>query len=305
VTDHVQPAPPRVDSSPAPGVSTAPMAPRPEGDTTPDAVAFVRERTATRPVAAIVLGSGLGAAIREDELQAEAALPYPELPGFPPAMVPGHAGRLTIGTLFGVPAAVFAGRIHLYEGHGIGPTTLIPRLASALGARALILTNAAGGLDPTMHAGDLMLVTDHVNLMGVNPLIGWRFPDGTPAFVDLTNVYDAALRSAVFAVAENEGVPLVAGVYAGFAGPSYETPAEHAMARGFGASAVGMSTVPEAVAAAAVGLPTIGISCITNVVGEPTSHREVLEAATGTSAKLARLLAGILETLSRDDRQAG
>jgi purine-nucleoside phosphorylase len=305
MTEHVPPAPPRVAPSPSPGVPTAPLAPRPDDDTTPDAAAFVRERTTIRPVAAIVLGSGLGAAIGEDDLRAEAILPYAEIPGFPPPMVPGHAGRLTIGTLFGVPAAVFAGRIHLYEGHGTGPTTLIPRLASALGARTLILTNAAGGLDSAMHPGDLMLLTDHVNLMGVNPLMGWRFPDGTPAFVDLTNVYEAVLRSAVFAVAEDQGVPLASGVYAAFAGPSYETPAEHAMARGFGASAVGMSTVPEAVAAAAVGLSTIGISCITNVVGEPTNHREVLGAATGASAKLARLLAGILGTLSGEDGQAG
>jgi purine-nucleoside phosphorylase len=305
VTEPVPPAPPHIAPSASPGVPTAPLAPRPDGDTTPDAAAFVRDRTAIRPVAAIVLGSGLGAAIGQGQLHGEVVIPYADLPGFPPPIVPGHAGRLTLGTLFGVPAAVFAGRIHLYEDHGVGPTTLIPRLAAALGTRALILTNAAGGLDPAMHPGDLMLLTDHVNLMGVNPLTGWRFPDGTPAFVDLTNVYDATLRSAVFAVAEDEGVPLAAGVYAGFSGPSYETPAEHAMARGFGASAVGMSTVPEAVAAAAVGLPTIGISCITNVVGEPTSHQEVLEAAMGASAKLARLLAGILGTLSRDDGQAG
>jgi purine-nucleoside phosphorylase len=305
MSDRAPTIPPRVIPSPSSGVPTAPVAPRPEGDSTPEAVAFVRTRSSVRPVAAIVLGSGLGSAIGQGQLETDAVIPYAELPGFPPSMVPGHADRLTLGSLFGVPAAIFAGRIHVYEGHGIGPTTLIPRLASALGARALILTNAAGGLDPAMHAGDLVLLSDHLNLMGINPLVGWRFPDGMPAFVDLTHVYDPALRSLAFAVAEEEGVPLASGVYAAFSGPSYETPAEHAMARGMGASAVGMSTVPEAVAAAAVGLPTIGISCITNVIGEPTSHQEVLEAATGASAKLARLLAGILRALSRADGQAG
>src|SRR5207248_1721999 len=127
------------------------------------------------------------------------------------ASVPGHARRLTIGTLFGVPVSVFAGRIHFYEGHGMDGATLIPRLAAALGARVMILTNAAGGLDPEMGPSDLMLVRDHVNLMGTNPLVGWRFPDGSPAFVDLTHVYDPELRSVARAVAEREGISLRSG----------------------------------------------------------------------------------------------
>jgi purine-nucleoside phosphorylase len=277
---------------------------RPPDDRSAEAAAFVHERSSVRPRVAVVLGSGLSAAIVGEALRAEALIAYRDLPGFPQASVPGHAARLTLGQLFDVPAAVFSGRVHLYEGHGMAGATLIPRLAGALGARVLILTNAAGGLDPRMSRGDLMLLADHVNLMGANPLAGWRFEDGTPAFVDLSHVYDPALQGIALRVAERVGVPLGTGVYAAFSGPSYETPAEHAMARTLGARAVGMSTVPEAVAAAALGVRTLGISCITNVAGGPTSHQEVLAAATGASAKLARLLAGILKDLP-DDGQVG
>lgn len=282
--------------------------PGPPDDRSAEAAAVVGEQTTVRPSVAVVLGSGLGAAIGSDALVPDAELAYSALPGFPPATVPGHAGRLTVGTLYGVPAAVFAGRVHYYEGHGITAATVIPRLVAALGAGMLILTNAAGGLDADMHPGDLMVLTDHINLMGANPLWGWRFPDGTPAFVDLTHVYDPALRDSVLAVAEREGVALRSGIYAAFSGPSYETPAEHDMARGMGASAVGMSTVPEAVAAAALSLRTMAISCVTNVAGQPTSHGEVLEAARGASAKLALLLASILAAppgLPAGDGQAG
>jgi purine-nucleoside phosphorylase len=202
--------------------------------------------------------------------------------------------------LFGVPAAVFFGRTHFYEGHGMGGPTLIPRLTAALGIRVLMLSNAAGGLDPDVRPGDLMLLTDHVNLMGANPLTGWRFPDGAPAFVDLTTVYDPDLRALAIDRAREAGIPLRTGVYAAFSGPSYETPAEHGMARILGASAVGMSTVPEAVAAAAVGLRTLAVSCITNVAGEPATHEDVLRAASAASGDLATLFAGILSALARE-----
>jgi purine nucleoside phosphorylase len=187
---------------------------RPGGDRSDEAAALVGQRSSVRPLVAVVLGSGLGAAIGPDVLAPDASFAYGDLPGFPPPAVPGHAARLTLGALFGVPAAVFAGRVHLYEGHGVAGPTLIPRLAHALGARLMVLTNAAGGLDPDMHAGDLMLLTDHVNLMGANPLTGWTFADGTPAFVDLTSVYDPALRARALAVADREGIGLRSGVYA-------------------------------------------------------------------------------------------
>jgi inosine/guanosine/xanthosine phosphorylase family protein len=289
-----------VSGHPAPG--PAPHGRRvalPPDDRSNEAAASIAAATGVRPVAAVVLGSGLSEAFAPPALESDAEFDYASLLGFPPPAVPGHAGRLTVGSLFGVPAAVFFGRTHFYEGHGMGGPTLIPRLAAAIGAQVLMLSNAAGGLDADMRPGDLMLLTDHINLMGANPLTGWRFPDGAPAFVDLTTVYDPDLQTLAIDRAREAGIPLRTGVYAAFPGPSYETPAEHGMARTLGASAVGMSTVPEAVAAAAVGLRTVAVSCITNLAGEPASHEEVLRAALAASADLARLFAGILGGLPR------
>jgi purine-nucleoside phosphorylase len=277
---------------------------RPVEDRSAEAAATVLERFPIRPRVALILGSGLGSVVGADALQAAAEIPYADIPGFPPPSVPGHTARLTLGRLHGVPAAVFSGRVHFYEGHGMWGPTLIPRLSEAMGVRILILTNAAGGLDPDMAPGDLMLLTDHINLMGANPLIGWVFEDGTPAFIDLTAVYDRALRDVALNVARRVGIALRTGVYAGFSGPSYETPAEHAMARGMGANSVGMSTVPEAVAGAALCLRMLAITCVTNLVSQPTSHEEVLAAGTAASGKLARLLAGILGALPHEDGQA-
>ncbi len=269
------------------------------GDLHPEeGVALIRERTRTEPVVALVLGSGLGDAVTEgDALRREQEFAFQALPGFPSPSVPGHAGRLVMGTLFGVPAAVFLGRVHFYEGVGIGATTLIPRLAAALGARSLILTNAAGGLDPSFSAGDLMLIRDHIGLFPADPLFGWRFRDGTPAFVDLSEVYDATLRAACHAAAVRAGVRLREGVYAARSGPSYETPAEIHALRAMGADAVGMSTVPEAVAATALGMHVLGVSCITNVVGGELSHEEVLASAREAGPRLARVLAELLPGL--------
>lgn len=257
---------------------------------------LVRERTSLLPSVALVTGSGLGEAVLEDVGPHE-GFAYGSLPGFPPPSVPGHQGRLLLGHLHGVPAAVFLGRVHYYEGHGVGATTLIPRLARALGARVLLLTNAAGALRPGLRAGQLMLVEDHLNFLGVNPLAGWRFPDGTPAFVDLSRVYDPELRALAQDAARRAGVELARGVYAAVPGPSYETPAERRFLASAGADAVGMSTVPEAVAGVALGMRVLAISCITNVVGEPTSHQEVLGAARGSGRLLRRLLSALLPAL--------
>src|SRR5207302_1554544 len=153
-------------------------------------------------------------------------LAFQSLPGFPPSSVPGHAGRLGLGELHGVPAAVFQGRIHFYEGHGIGSTTLIPRLAAALGAGTIVLTNASGGLDPGMRVGQLMLIQDHLNLLGANPLWGWRYPDGQPAFVDLSAVYSRRLFDLAARAALEAGIEVLQGVYAALSGPTFETPAE-------------------------------------------------------------------------------
>jgi len=267
-----------------------------------EAVAAVRARTVTRPEVAVVLGSGLGDAVLGD-LVVEEEFAFDELPGFPPPSVaiPGHARRMVIGELFGTAAAVFRGRIHLYEGHGVGPTTLIPRLAAGLGAGGIVVTNAAGGLRSTMRPGQLMLLRDHLNFMGVNPLAGWHFPDGTPAFVPLPEVYDAALASTVREAAEGLGLELLEGVYAGLSGPSFETPAETRFLGDAGADAVGMSTVPEAVAAVALGLRVLGISCITNVSGTSHGHDEVLAAARGAAGDLRDILKAVLPEMRRND----
>ena len=258
-----------------------------------EGLALIRGRCALVPDVAVVLGSGLGDAV-SGEIRPEAEFAFESLPGFPPTTVPGHAGRLLLGQLFGVPAAVFLGRVHLYEGHGPAATTLIPRLAAALRAGTLVLTNAAGGVDPTIRAGQLMLIRDHLNFMGVNPLMGWRFADGRPAFVDLSSVYDPEILSLAADAARVSGIDVATGVYAGVSGPSYETAAETMFLARAGAQAVGMSTVPEAVAAAALGLRVLAISCVTNAAGHEGTHEEVLATAKAAADDLRRILSIVL-----------
>ena len=272
--------------------------PGPKDLDTEETVALIRERSGVRPSVAVVLGSGLGDAVQAD-IGAEREFSFEGLPGFPRSSVPGHDGQLIMGTLYGVPAAVFMGRVHYYEGHGVQPTTLVPRVAAALGARTLVLTNAAGGLDPAMNVGDLMIITDHINLMGVNPLFGWWYPDGSPAFVDLSAVYDHGLVERAREAARSGGIDVREGVYAAVSGPSYETPAEIVALGRLGANAVGMSTVPEAVAGVALGLKVMGISCITDVAGGEVTHEEVLAAAGKAAPHLRAILAHVIPTLDR------
>jgi purine-nucleoside phosphorylase len=272
--------------------------PAPEDSLAEEGFAHVLERTSIVPEVAVVLGSGLGDAVRAD-VESDREFVFSSLPGFPSSSVPGHAGRLVMGKLYGVPAAVFLGRIHLYEGHGIGSTTLIPRLATLLGANTLVLTNAAGGIGPGLRVGQLMLITDHINLLGANPLTGWRFPNGQPAFADLSAVYTPKLREMAEAAATEAGVDIASGVYAGLPGPSYETPAEIRYLRGIGADAVGMSTVPEAVAAAALRREVLAISCITNVAGAQDTHEDVLAAAAKAGPNLRAVLERVLSGLGK------
>jgi purine-nucleoside phosphorylase len=276
--------------------------PGPDDAFAEEALALVRERCQVVPVAALVLGSGLADAVTLEPCHQFA---FETLPGFPLSSVPGHDGRLVIGEAHGVPVAVFFGRVHLYEGRGIGSTTLIPRLARALGAETIVLTNAAGGLDPSMHVGTLMLIEDHLNFMGHNPLAGWRYPGGVPAFVDLSDVYERGLRVLAGEIGRREGIRLDSGVYAAVAGPSYETSAERAFLALAGARAVGMSTVPEAVAAKALGLSVLGVSCITNVVGGSDSYEEVLQAASKAAPALQAILRGVLTALPDRASRAG
>ena len=250
---------------------------------------------ADSPVA-VVLGSGLGAF--GDELADARSLPFSELPGFPRATVEGHKGRLVAGTLGGVPVLALQGRLHGYEGHDAATVAFPARVFGALGARALVVTNAAGGTNPAFAAGDLMRITDHINLTGRNPLIGPNEDALGPRFPDLSRAYDARLSQALEAAAAAAGVALRAGVYLQWNGPSYESPAEIRLSRLLGADAVGMSTIPEVIAAAHLGLPVCGVSCITNLAAgiapHPLTHEEVVEVAKLASGRFLALLRALV-----------
>lgn len=264
--------------------------PGPPDDRAAECAAFVRERApGFQPAVAVVLGTGLGDAVGED-LEVRAELGFDELPGFPSAAVPGHAGKLRLGELYGVPAAVMAGRVHFYEGHPMSVVTLPVRLLGHLGVQTLVLTNASGGTQADMPLGLLVLIRDHINFMGANPLMSWRYPTGAPSFVDVSSVWDEALIEILGDAAAAEGIHVREGVYAAVSGPSYETTAETRMLRGWGADAIGMSTVPEAVAAAAFGMRCAGISCITDVAGTELTHEDVLAVASQAAPNLRRLL---------------
>jgi purine-nucleoside phosphorylase len=281
--------------STSPGAHSAGL-PGPGDTFAEEGIALIRERSSILPEVAIVLGSGLGDAVSGD-VAPEREFSYQALPGFPPSSVPGHAGRLIMGHLYGLPAAVFMGRVHFYEGYGVAATTLIPRLASALGATTLVLTNAAGGLAPELERGRLMLIEDHLNFLGVNPLLGWRFPNGQPAFVGLAATYDRHLLAIAERAASEEGIDVAKGVYAALPGPSYETPAETRFLAMAGAHAVGMSTVPEAVAGVALRLRVLGISCVTNMAGAEDTHEDVLAAAKEATQRLRALMGRVVPRL--------
>jgi purine-nucleoside phosphorylase len=254
--------------------------------------AAVRERTGLVPDLGIVLGSGLGDLA--EELRDGVAIPFADLPGWPAATAPGHAGRLLLGTLEGHPVALLQGRLHLYEGNQPGLVVQPVLLFRRLGARAVMLTNAAGGLDPSFGAGTLMVIRDHINLTGQTPLFGPNADDVGPRFPDMTEAWSPRLRVALHAAGRAEGVALAEGVYVGLLGPSYETPAEVRMLAGLGAQAVGMSTVLECIAARWAGLEVCGISLVTNpgagYTGEPLTHEEVLAAGREAGPRLVRLV---------------
>lgn len=281
--------------------------PSPGGGVAEAIVAAIRERTDAAPVASIVLGSGLGdllvaardAAVDTSEV---VEIPYRDLPGMPPPTVPGHAGKLWIGELGGRSAAVFRGRVHLYEGYGMSLASITSQVAALLGARAIVLTAAVGALDPALAAGSLVVIRDHVNLMGANPLAGWHMPDGSPAFVDLSDVYDAGLAEAALEAASTVagigagGMSVAEGIYAAVTGPSYETPAEKRFLRRSGATVVGMSLVPEAVAARALGMRVLGLSFVTNAAGTSVSHEDVLSASQAASDVIGRVVVELVRT---------
>lgn len=247
---------------------------------------------------ALVLGSGLGGVA--DAVEDPTEIPFASLPGFPhpPAALAGHAGRLVLGRLQGVACAVFMGRLHTYQGLSALDAAYPARLAAALGAEVIVVTNAAGAVNRSLDAGDLVVIDDHINLRGDNPLRGWPGPEGGTPFVSMRDGYDPALRDLARVVAMEEGIALEGGVYAAVAGPSYETPAEVRALEAAGADVVGMSTVPEAIAARALGLRVLGLSLVTNVAaGARISHEEVLAAGERASADLTRLILAILSRL--------
>ncbi|HEX6261345.1 MAG TPA: purine-nucleoside phosphorylase [Actinomycetota bacterium] len=258
----------------------------------------VRAVTDLRPQVAVIAGSGLGDAL--DAIEPDAELAFSDLPGFPLPSVPGHAGRLVVGTLAEVPVAGFLGRVHFYEGHPMPLVTLPARLAAALGAGTLVVTASTGGLDPDLEPGSLVIASDHLNLLGENPLRGWRDEEGRPVFVDLTRVYPPGLAEAAERAAREVGLPFARGVYAAMPGPTYETPSEAEMLRRLGGDVVGMSVVPEACAAAALGMRCLGLFCVTNRVGVHVSHEEVTRVAARFADGLRELLRRVLPALGEE-----
>lgn len=260
------------------------------------AVEAVRQRTTVTPQVGVILGSGLGHFA--DSLQDKCVFSYSELPGLPTSSVAGHAGRLVLGTLAGAAVVAMQGRVHLYEGYPAWQVAVPARLLCALGIKSLVVTNAAGGIRADLAPGDLMTITDHVNLSGHNPLSGPNDERLGPRFPDLSAAYDPALRALLGETALHLRIPSKQGVYAWLAGPSYETPAEIRMLRAMGVDAVGMSTVPEVIAAVHMGVKVAGISCITNYAAgigrKPLSHAEVTETAERVREGFSALLSAFI-----------
>lgn len=260
------------------------------------AVQFLESRIQIRPRVAVVLGSGLGGFA--DELTDAVAIPYDEIPGWPRSTAVGHAGQLVFGKLGAVDVAVMSGRVHLYEGYTQYQVTLGVRVLRRLGVRSLVLTNAAGGIHPEYRRGALVLLNDHINLQGSNPLVGPNDDSLGPRFPDMTEAYSAEFRELARQVGDEQGIPLKEGVYAALLGPSYETPAEIRFLRTIGADLVGMSTVPEVIVANHMRMRVLAISCVTNmaagILPQKISHEEVLETGREIRETLIRFLKALL-----------
>jgi purine-nucleoside phosphorylase len=276
-----------------------------------EAAEALASRLAVRPEVAIVLGTGLGGLA--DLIEQAQTFDYHDIPHFPPTTVQGHTGQLVVGRLGGVLVAALRGRFHLYEGYSPAQVVHPVRTLAMLGARMLIVTNAAGGLNSAWAAGDLMLLRDHIGvatLAGLNPLVGPNDERYGPRFPAMTAAYDADLAAHARAVAAAQGMTLREGVYVMVAGPTYETPAELRFLRGIGADAVGMSSVPEVIAGRHLGLRVLAVSCVTNLAlvgdGQETpepSHQEVVNTAVAAGARLTQLIAGVLARLDSSTDQ--
>jgi purine-nucleoside phosphorylase len=264
-----------------------------------EAADFIRTRVGEAPAIAVVLGSGLGDFAHG--LTGAVSMPYTDIPHWPASRVVGHAGELVVGDVGGRRVAALAGRAHFYEGHDMRTITFGVRVLGLLGVRTLLLTNAAGGINLSFQQGALMLMTDHINLMGSNPLVGMNEDRFGPRFPDMTEVYSLRLRQLALAAAKRQGVRLEQGVYVAVHGPSYETPAEIRAFRAMGADAVGMSTAPEAIVARHMGIEVLGISCITNmaagVLPKPLVHDEVMEVARRVRSQFIALLTATIASM--------
>ena len=268
---------------------------------TDEARRYIEGHTGLRPVIGVVLGSGLGAFA--EELSDRAEIPYQEIPGWPRSTAVGHAGELVIGKLGATGVAVMSGRAHLYEGHSVQAAAFGVRVLHSLGARGIVFTNAAGGVNVALERGGLVLISDHINLQGGNPLVGPNDDSLGPRFPDMSEAYSRAWRATAKAVASELCVPIAEGVYAAMLGPSYETPAEIRFLRTIGADVVGMSTVPEVIVANHMGMKVLGISCVTNMAAgvlpdTKINHEEVLETGIMVRDTLTRLLKALVPRLA-------
>jgi len=265
-----------------------------------EAARYVEERTSARPKIAVVLGSGLGAFA--DELTRSVTIPYTQIPGWPPSTAIGHPGRLVMGQLGSLELAVLAGRAHLYEGHPMQAVTYGVRVLGALGVRSIVFTNAAGGINLTLARGGLVLISDHINLQGANPLVGPNDDSIGPRFPDMSEAYCCQYRQIARQVAAELEITVSEGVYAAMLGPSYETPAEIRFLRTIGADVVGMSTAPEVIVANYIGMKVLGISCVTNmaagILPQKINHDEVLETGAMVRDTLVRYLRVLLPRMA-------
>lgn len=267
-----------------------------------EAADWIRKKGGSKPLVGLVLGSGLGAFA--EKLEDRRAISFPEIPHFPSSTgVVGHAGELALGKVRGTPVAVMSGRVHFYEGRPMADVVFPVRVLGRLGVRAVVLTNAAGGVRRTFRPGDLMLITDHINAFGTNPLMGPNEDSLGPRFPDMSRVYDPALRKLAKETARSLRIPLREGVYLGNSGPSYETPAEIRAYRAIGADAVGMSTVPEAIALRHAGVRVLGISTITNmaagILPKALDHSEVLATTKKVGDRFVRLLTVLVPKIGK------
>ena len=265
-----------------------------------EAVAFVRSKTSIQPQVGVILGSGLGNVV--DALEVETSIPYSDIPGAKASTVVGHQGRMILARVNQTPVVVMQGRIHFYEGHEMSEVMFLSRVIGRLGIKQLIVTNAAGGVNTAYKAGDLMLISDHINFMGINPLRGPNIDDLGVRFPDMSEAYPESLRELAKGVAKDIGITLKEGVYLALSGPTYETPAEIRMLRVLGADAVGMSTVPEVIAMSHMNIPVLGISCITNmaagVIKQKLTHQEVMDTTAMVQETFTKLVLGVLGKLA-------